>query len=182
MFETLIIITGLFALLAGILEWQLAPLRTLAALFFILYGVSSFPYAKEDRYKIGLAVGCVAFSVSGLLAIFTRSWYPLAGGPLCAYGLAWLLGRREREVLAARAVWTNSLAAVAPSLAEEFRVRDNFEYIAFNMAVIRCALEDDYGDRFAAEDDLLLACGVVDTLLHIVDADFGIDDVKDGFT
>ncbi len=181
MFEVLIIVTGLFALVAAILEWHLAPVRIVAALLFMLQGVSSFPYLKEDRYKIGLAVGCVAFFVSGLLALFIGSWWPVAGGLVAGYGLALLLGRGERQVAAVRALWKESLPARVRSVVEEFVIEDNLGYIAFNMALIRCALEDGYGECFSSKDDLFLACGVVDTGIHITDGDFGIEDLKNGF-
>ncbi len=71
------------------------------------------------------------------------------------------------------------LSKLFGSLSGEPRATDNFELIALNMALIRHALETDHADRFPDEETLYIACGVWDTLLHIADGHFTVQDVKD---
>ena len=64
------------------------------------------------------------------------------------------------------------------SLSHEASITDNFEYIAFNMAILRHTLEADHADRFSDHDTLLVACGVLDTIMHIRGGHFTVQDVK----
>lgn len=172
----LVIVTGLFALLAAVAGWQLTVLRTVAAVVFVLYGFSSFPYPKEDRHKVGLAVGCLLFVASGVLAVAIASWWPLAAGPLLGFGAGLLLGWREIRALQ----WRASLPAGLRSAAEDGSVGSNFELIALDMALERHVLQSDHADRFPSQDSLLVTCGVLVTLMHIQNGDFTVEDVKDG--
>lgn len=93
LFDILVLIAGVVALLATIFDWQLVALRIAIAVLFMLYSLASFPYPKEDRHKIGLAIGCVIFLVSGLASIATGSWWPLPVGLILGWGLAVLFGK-----------------------------------------------------------------------------------------
>ena len=166
MIEIAIIVTGVFAFLSAVLGWQIVPLRIAGGIFFIAYGLLSFPYHKEDKHKIGLAVGCFFFSVSGILAMTLGSWWPLAGGVVVGYSSALLFTR-----LFTRRTRGSLFRARLPPQASTF-AKDNFEYIALNMALIRLALETRWGDRFPDEKSLFIACGVIDTIRHIGEGHF----------
>lgn len=55
-------------------------LRGILAIVLIVLGVSSFPYPREDRHKIGLALACISFVLSGLASLLLASWWPLPVG------------------------------------------------------------------------------------------------------
>lgn len=113
LFEILVLIAGVVALLAAIFGWQLVALRIAIAVLFMLYGFASFPYPKEDRHKIGLAVGCVCFLVSGLASIATGKWWPLPVGMLLGWGLAVLFPK-----VSSRRSPTGELEALARDLSQ----------------------------------------------------------------
>ena len=94
MFELLIILGGVFAFVASLFDWQFVILRISIAIIFICYGTVSFPFPQQDRYKIGLAVGCVCFFASGLAATIGTSWWPLPIGLILGYGSVLLLPNR----------------------------------------------------------------------------------------
>lgn len=167
--ELLVPMTGVFAFLSAIFGWQIVPLRIAAGYLFIAYGVMSFPWPKEDRHKIGLAVGCVVFAISGALANALGSWWPLAGGVALGYTSVLLLTPMSRGALFRAILPTKGRAVVT----------DNFEYIALNMALIRRDLEVDWGERFPDEKTLFVGCGVLDTLMHIQEGHFTVQDVVD---
>ena len=56
---------------------------------------------------------------------------------------------------------------------------DNFELIALNMVLIRQALEERHADRFPDDKSLFIACGVMDTILHLREGHFTVRDVAD---
>ena len=190
MFEIIILVTGVIAFLSAILGWQIIPLWAAAGLF-IAYGLLSFPYPKEDRHKVGLAVGCCFFALSGVLAITWGSWWPLTGGVVLGYGSALLLSHRiDGPPLSASMLEDYAdMASDAPtpeslfnaSIPPEARTlaKDNFEYIALNMALIRHALEKRWKDSFSDEKMLYKTCGVLDTIRHITDGHFTVQDVLD---
>ena len=65
-------------------------------------------------------------------------------------------------------------------LGKRTTAQDNFESIALNMALIRHCLMADHSDRFTEEDEILVTCGVLDTLMHIRDGHFAVDDIRHG--
>ncbi len=97
MFEILVIFSGVFALLAAILGWQLIQLRIGAAILFILYGLSAFPFSKQDRHKFDLAMGCIFFILGGLSAIIFGIWWPLPVGVVLGFGIVALFGKKQRH-------------------------------------------------------------------------------------
>lgn len=62
-------------------------LRALFAILMILHGLTSFPYSREDRWKVGLALGCISFVIAGTLALSLASWWALLGGGALGYGI-----------------------------------------------------------------------------------------------
>ncbi len=79
--------------------------------------------------------------------------------------------RRQRRTLAPDEMAATVLA--------EFGLSDNFEYIALNMALFRYALEAKHAHRFPDEDSLLVACGVLDTIVHIQNGHFTVQNLKE---
>ncbi len=93
MLDISVVIGGLVALVAAIFDSEAVALRIGIAALFIVYGLSSFPWPREDRYKKWLAIGCVCFVISGLLSILIGSWWPLPGGLLIGYGVVMIFGQ-----------------------------------------------------------------------------------------
>lgn len=91
MFELLIIVGGIVAAVGAVLGWEATLVRIGIALLLITYGLLSFPYPREDRHKLGLAVGCVLFALSGSLALILQSWWPLPAGVVAGYGVAYVI-------------------------------------------------------------------------------------------
>lgn len=91
MFELLVIVGGIVAAVGAVLDWESTPVRVGIGLLFIAYAILSFPYPTEDRHKLGLAVGCVFFAMSGSLALILESWWPLPAGLVAGYGAVFVL-------------------------------------------------------------------------------------------
>lgn len=91
MLELLIILGGIVAAVAAVLNWEATPVRIGIALLFIAYAILSYPYPREDRHKLGLAVGCVLFALTGSLALILQSWWPLPAGLVAGYGAVFVL-------------------------------------------------------------------------------------------
>jgi len=74
--------------------------------FFVIYGILSFPYPKEDRHQVGLVVGCIIFFVLGLLSLVLGSWWPLPAGVVLGYGATLILtSRTDARLVLNRRQW-----------------------------------------------------------------------------
>ncbi len=68
LFELIILAGGIIGILGGLLGWELPLLRGSIAGLMIIYGLACYPYPKEDRHKVSLAIGCIVFILSGFSA------------------------------------------------------------------------------------------------------------------
>lgn len=86
-FELIILAGGIVGIFGGILGWELPLLRSSIAGLMIIYGLSCYPYPKEDRHKISLAIGCIVFVLSGIAAFLIASWWVLPIGVAAGFGV-----------------------------------------------------------------------------------------------
>jgi len=72
------------------------------------------------------------------------------------------------------------LSKIFGGSANKSKPADNFEYIAMNITYIYNLLKNKFADRFSDEDSLLLASGIIDTLVYIQEGSISIEDIKNG--
>lgn len=56
--------------------------------------------------------------------------------------------------------------------------KNNFEFIALNLALIYYVLNNSYKEYFDDEEQLLIASGVIDALVYIKDGTITLDDIR----
>lgn len=64
--------------------------RILLAIAMIVFGLVSFPYPREDRHKVGLALGCISFVIGGVVAMLLASWWAVAAGIALGFGIPFI--------------------------------------------------------------------------------------------
>lgn len=62
-------------------------IRVILGVISIGYGLTAFPFPKEDRHKVDLVIGCVFFILGGLLSIIFNIWWPLPVGVVLGFGV-----------------------------------------------------------------------------------------------
>ncbi len=87
----LVVLFGVFSLIAGIISLELPLVSFVFAAYYIYFGLSSFPYPKEDRHKRGLAIGCIIFVLAGVLTVAFGSWWFITAGMIFGYSAAYLI-------------------------------------------------------------------------------------------
>lgn len=72
-------------------------IKIVIGIFLIGYGISSFPWPKEDRHKKVLALGCIFIIAGGLIGILANSWIVLVAGAVIGFGVVMLHDKIARN-------------------------------------------------------------------------------------
>lgn len=161
-FEIIILTVGAFGLAAAIFGWQLTSLRVGMGILFVVYALVSFPYPKEDRHKVGLAVGCVIFLAAGLLSMFFGGWWLLPAGAVLGYGTTLLLTRRKDKALVLnRRRWeavvrdSDTPSDVCEAIGAGLLLGDNIDAQKFlcNYDFIECGGQPSFTEFFTGTGD-----------------------------
>lgn len=108
-------------------------IKIVIGIFLIGYGISSFPWPKEDRHKKVLALGCVSIIAGGLIGILANSWIVLVAGAVNGFGVVMLHDKIAR----------------------------NPQTMAKDTTYIYEKLRKDYGKLFRTKSDIIYGAAII---------------------
>lgn len=108
-------------------------IKIVIGIFLILYGMSSFPWPKEDRHKKYLALGCIFIVAGGLIGILANNWIVLVTGAVIGFGVVMLHNRIAR----------------------------NPQTMAKDTTYIYEKLRKDYGELFRTKADIIYGAAII---------------------